>query len=212
MLRLSDGMFEAGEIAAVRAVFKESKAGIDEAVALDKMLKAVSTALILVEDANLGKVAVMSKIIYEAVESGFCTYEEVQAKFPQQVTVIVDGLIKAHELYRKHKFVETENFRKLLLVLARDIRVIIIMICDRLYLMRNLHLFDAEEQQKIAQEASYLYAPLAHRLGLYKIKSELEDLSMKCVSRDIYKEIASKLNETKRSRDKYISEFIGPLK
>ena len=212
VLRLSDGMFEAGEIAAVRAVFKESKAGIDEAVALDKMLKAVSTALILVEDANLGKVAVMSKIIYEAVESGFCTYEEVQAKFPQQVTVIVDGLIKAHELYRKHKFVETENFRKLLLVLARDIRVIIIMICDRLYLMRNLHLFDAEEQQKIAQEASYLYAPLAHRLGLYKIKSELEDLSMKCVSRDIYKEIASKLNETKRSRDKYISEFIGPLK
>ncbi|MBQ1969592.1 MAG: bifunctional (p)ppGpp synthetase/guanosine-3',5'-bis(diphosphate) 3'-pyrophosphohydrolase, partial [Paludibacteraceae bacterium] len=205
-------MFEAGEIAAVRAVFKESKAGIDEAVALDKMLKAVSTALILVEDANLGKVAVMSKIIYEAVEAGFCTYEEVQAKFPQQVTVIVDGLIKAHELYRKHKFVETENFRKLLLVLARDIRVIIIMICDRLYLMRNLHLFDAEEQQKIAQEASYLYAPLAHRLGLYKIKSELEDLSMKCVSRDIYKEIASKLNETKRSRDKYISEFIGPLK
>lgn len=212
VLRLSDGMFEAGEIAAIRSVFKESKAGIDEAVALDKMLKAVSTALILVEDANLGKVAVMSKIIYEAVESGFCTYEEAQAKFPQQVTVIVDGLIKAHELYRKHKFVETENFRKLLLVLARDIRVIIIMICDRLYLMRNLHLFDAEEQQKIAQEASYLYAPLAHRLGLYKIKSELEDLSMKCVSRDIYKEIASKLNETKRSRDKYISEFIGPLK
>lgn len=212
VLRLSDGMFEAGEIAAIRSVFKESKAGIDEAVALDKMLKAVSTALILVEDANLGKVAVMSKIIYEAVESGFCTYEEAQAKFPQQVTVIVDGLIKAHELYRKHKFVETENFRKLLLVLARDIRVIIIMICDRLYLMRNLHLFDAEEQQKIAQEASYLYAPLAHRLGLYKIKSELEDLSMKCVSRDIYKEIALKLNETKRSRDKYISEFIGPLK
>lgn len=212
VLRLSDGMFEASEIAVIRSVFKESKAEIDKSAALDKMLKAVSTALILVEDANLGKVAVTSKIIYEAVESGFCTYEEAQVKFPSQVTIIVDGLIKAHELYRKHKFVETENFRKLLLVLARDIRVVIIMICERLYLMRNLHLFEGGEQTRIAQEASYLYAPLAHRLGLYKIKSELEDLSLKCVNRGIYKEIALKLNETKRSRDLYISEFIGPLK
>ncbi|MBP5703926.1 MAG: bifunctional (p)ppGpp synthetase/guanosine-3',5'-bis(diphosphate) 3'-pyrophosphohydrolase, partial [Paludibacteraceae bacterium] len=117
------------------------------------------------------------------------------------------------EFYRRRVGVENENFRKLLMSLAEDIRVIIILICEVLYLIRKYNsIEESEDGDRVAREASYLFAPLAHRLGLYKVKSELEDLSMKRLHRETYKEIAHKLNETKRSRDKYIADFISPLK
>ena len=122
------------------------------------------------------------------------------------------GLQRVKELYQKNVALETENFRKLLLTLAEDVRVILIIVAIRLQTMRNLDKLPDAEKQQIARESAFLYAPLAHRMGLYKVKTELEDLSLKYTNHDIYKEIAKKLNETKRSRDKYISEFIDPLK
>ena len=122
------------------------------------------------------------------------------------------GLQRVKELYQKNVALETENFRKLLLTLAEDVRVILIIVAIRLQTMRNLDKLPDAEKQQIARESAFQYAPLAHRMGLYKVKTELEDLSLKYTNHDIYKEIAKKLNETKRSRDKYISEFIDPLK
>jgi len=211
ILRLSDGTFTKEEISKLRSIFSKKTDERAEETLL-AMSKALSAVLILMEELNLGKVAVTGKILYEAVNAGFYKCEDIELNFGKQVASIVNGLMKANQFYRKNTAIETENFRKLLLTLAQDVRVIIIMICDKLYLMRKLDEYPESERVQIAREASYLYAPLAHRLGLYGIKSELEDLSLKYTNREIYKEIAQKLNETKRSREKYIHEFITPLK
>lgn len=213
VLKLAGNLFDASDIQLLRSLFNQSNNElIDPSVAYPSMIKAINTALILLDEVNLGRVAVQSKVVYEAINSGFVSQDKVESLFGTQVAAIVQGLVKANDIYAKHSSVESDNFRKLLLTMAQDIRVIIILICDRLYLMRTLQNFPEEERQSIAREVSYLYAPLAHRLGLYKIKSELEDLSLKYLNGDIYHDIAKKLNETKRSRDKYIADFIGPLK
>jgi len=121
-------------------------------------------------------------------------------------------MIRVQELYARNSSLETENFRKLFLTFAQDIRVILIIIAEHLHTMRELDTASEEDRQNTARESSFLYAPLAHRMGLYAIKTELEDLSLKYTNRDIYREIANKINETKSSRDQFISEFITPLK
>lgn len=140
-------------------------------------------------------------------------YRNRKKRIRGDIAQLIRGLIKSNSLYAKQAAVESENFRKLLLSFAEDIRVIIIMIADRLCVMKMINHHPNEKYRyDIACEASYLYAPLAHRLGLYSIKSELEDLSLKYTNREIYDQIAHKLNETKRNRDKYIMEFIQPVK
>ena len=167
---------------------------------------------IVLNEIGLGKPAVVSVLFIEAVDDKFITPEELNKKFNTSITPIMYGLQRVKELYQKNVALETENFRKLLLTLAEDVRVILIIVAIRLQTMRNLDKLPDAEKQQIARESAFLYAPLAHRMGLYKVKTELEDLSLKYTNHDIYKEIAKKLNETKRSRDKYISEFIDPLK
>ena len=151
-------------------------------------------------------------LLYELVRNSETTIEEIEKRFGKVEANIMDGLIKVYDLYRTSSSIQSENFRKLLLMFAKDIRVVLIIIADRLITMRSLGKHSLEEQLSISAEVSYLYAPMAHRLGLYTIKSELEDLVMKYTERDIYKFIAKKLNETKRERDRYIKEFIEPLK
>lgn len=137
----------------------------------------------------------------------------VRSEFGEDVASIITGLVKTNELYAKSPAIESENFRNLLLSFAEDMRVILIMIADRVNIMRQIKDSDNEEDRvKVANEAAYLYAPLAHKLGLYKLKSELEDLSLKYTKRDTYYFIKDKLNETKASRDKYIASFIEPIK
>jgi GTP pyrophosphokinase len=139
--------------------------------------------------------------------------DDVKKQWDEDVAKLVSGLLKAASLYSRHVSVESENFRKLLLTFAEDIRVIIIMIVDRLALMRAINHHPNEKLvNDVAYEANYLYAALAHRLGLYAIKSELEDLSLKYTNRETYTRIAHKLNETKIKRDAYISDFIRPIK
>ena len=174
--------------------------------------KSIDAAFILSEEVNLGKVSILGLILHTLITLNAFPDNEIEASFGIQVASIVKGLQKASELNSKEQSYESENFRKLLLTLVEDIRVVIILICNQLYEMRQLSIYEEDTRMKLAKESSFLYAPLAHRLGLYRIKSELEDLSLKQTNLKIYKEIAHKLKETKSSRDLYIQSFIEPLK
>jgi GTP diphosphokinase / guanosine-3',5'-bis(diphosphate) 3'-diphosphatase len=167
---------------------------------------------IVLDEIGLGKAAVLSVLFHELVEKKQLTIADIEKKFNTQVSSIIQGMMRVEELYARNASLETENFRKLFLTFAEDVRVILIIIAEHLQIMRTLDSFPEEKRQNIAREASFLYAPLAHRMGLYAVKTELEDLSLKHTNREIYREIATKINETKRSRDKFISDFISPLK
>lgn len=187
--------------------YQRNKQGINPVV------RNLNTALILCDRVGLERSMLISVLLFNLVVSEFLTIETVKKEFGDDIAQLIRGLIKSNSLYAKQAAVESENFRKLLLSFAEDIRVIIIMIADRLCVMKMInHHPNEKHRYDIACEASYLYAPLAHRLGLYSIKSELEDLSLKYTNREIYDQIAHKLNETKRNRDKYIMEFIQPVK
>lgn len=213
LLTIAEDKFTGQEIKLVRSMFASSANVENEDVAFDCMMRAVNTALILEEEVNLGKPVIFAKILFEAIHSGFITIDNVRANFDEVTLKLVEGLLNTERLNnRQDSAYQTDNFRQLLLTLAHDVRVIIILICDRLYMMQNINSYPEEQRSGIANEAASLFAPLAHRLGLYHVKSQLEDLSMKFLNYDIYKDIAKKLNETKRARDAYIDAFIGPLK
>ncbi len=172
----------------------------------------IEIAYILLSEIGLGKSAFISYLFVEAVENEDVSTEKLEKTFNTHIDTILKGLKQVQQIYDKNVSITSDNFTNLLLSMAEDMRVILIITANRLYTMRNLENYNEEEQQFIARESAFLYAPLAHRMGLYNIKTELEDLSLKYTNREIYKEIAKKLNETKRSRDKYIKEFIEPLK
>lgn len=176
------------------------------------IFKTLDVAKIVINEIGLGKTSLICTLLYDAVHTSHIPLDLIKKEFSKQVQDILIGLNQASELYEKSAAIETENFKQLLLTFAKDIRVILIMVADRLHIMRHLKFFSHEDQLNIARETSYLYAPLAHRLGLYTIKSELEDLSLKYTNRELYKEIARKLNETKRARETYITRFIEPIK
>lgn len=178
---------------------------------LNIMSSTLQTAVIAAEEIGLKRDGVIATLLYPTIGSD-TSMADIERDFGTDVERIISGLTQIRELYKKNPVIESENFRNLLLLFAKDMRVILIMIADRLNLMRNIHKVDNEEaRQKIADETSYLYAPLAHKLGLYQLKSELEDLSLKYLERDAYYHIKEKLNATKRSRDAYIQEFILPV-
>ena len=180
---------------------------------LNPLLKSLQTAIIVTDEIGMKRASVIGIMLHECVSAEACTIEEVSDAFGSDVAGIVRGLIRVHELYVKSPSIESENFRKLLLTFAEDMRVILIIIADRVNIMRQIRDVDNEEARlKVSNEAAYLYAPLAHKLGLYALKSELEDLSLKYTEHDIYYHIKDKLNETKKSRDAYIARFIEPLK
>lgn len=170
-----------------------------------------SVSEIILDEIGLGKAAILSVLLFDPVNTAVIDTDAIEKKFNTKVSPIVKGILRVKELYHKNTSLETENFRKLLLTFAEDVRVILIILAEQLYLMRHLHQIPEEDRVSAARESSFLYAPLAHRMGLYAIKTELEDLSLKYTNREIYSEIAHKLNETKRSRDKYIYSFIEPL-
>lgn len=175
-------------------------------------IHSLEVANIVASEIGLGRTSVICALLYDVVQHEDVEKHEIAEVFGKSVEDIVGGLMKVKELYAKDTSIETENFRKLLLTFAQDVRVILIILADRLQTMRSLNLYDADGQQKIASEVGYLYAPMAHRLGLYTIKSEMEDGVMKYTNREVYNFIAKKLNETKRERDKYIKDFIAPIK
>ena len=179
---------------------------------LNPVLKALMTAKVAVGDIGLRRDSLLAIMLYESVLRGHYDTTLARKDFGEGVATILQGLVRVQELYSKTPIVESENFRNLLLSFAEDMRVVLIMIADRVCLMRQIRdTPNKEAQHEVAEEASYLYAPLAHKLGLYQLKSELEDLSLKYLEHDAYYLIKQKLHATKRSRDAYIERFIGPV-
>ena len=176
------------------------------------ILHPLAVARICVEEIGLGVRSSICSLLHDTVEDTDITLEDVQREFGNEIAKIVDGLTKISNVIDVNASQQAENFRKILLTLTDDPRVILIKLADRLHNMRTLDSMKPEKQLKISSETIYVYAPLAHRMGLYTIKTELEDLSMKYLEQQTYKEIARKLAETKRERTRYINEFIKPLK
>ncbi len=179
---------------------------------LNPIITDLQTAIIVADEMGMRRAAIISILLHDIVKADFITFEEVATQFGSDVAGILLGLVRTASLYEKNPSIESENFRNLLLSFAEDMRVILIMIADRVNTMRQIKDSDNDEARlQVANEAAYLYAPLAHKLGLYKLKSELEDLSLKYTQHDMYYHIKEKLNATKAARDRYIAAFIEPI-
>jgi len=172
----------------------------------------IAVAKIAASEIGLGTTSIVCALIHDVVEDSNYTLLDIKRKFGEKIAKIVDGLTKIQEVFDHTDSMQAENFRKMLLTLSDDVRVILVKLCDRLHNMRTLESMSRKNQLKISSETLFLYAPLAHRLGLYNVKSELEDLAIKYTQRDAYKEISLKLNAKKAARDRYIKKFIEPLK
>ncbi|MBR5918928.1 MAG: bifunctional (p)ppGpp synthetase/guanosine-3',5'-bis(diphosphate) 3'-pyrophosphohydrolase, partial [Prevotella sp.] len=201
------GSLQTGDESALWRLFKQQmRDGLlqRDVFGLNPVVSALQTARVAIEDTGLRRDGVVA-IILNALKAA-------QPSFGTLVETILRGLSRTRDLNKKSPVVESENFRNLLLSFAEDMRVILIMIAERVNLMRQIRdADDDEEKRHVSEEAAYLYAPLAHKLGLYKLKSELEDLSLKYLEHDAYYMIREKLNATKKSRDAYIESFIRPV-
>src|SRR6478609_3373060 len=175
------------------------------------ILHPIAVAIICVEEIGLGVRSTICALLHDTVEDTDITLEDIERDFGGEIARIVDGLTKISGVIDTSSSQQAENFKKILLTLTDDPRVILIKLADRLHNMRTLDYMKREKQLKIASETVWVYAPLAHRMGLYSIKTELEDLSMKYLEPEAYKDIARRLSETKRERTRYINEFIKPL-
>ncbi len=173
----------------------------------------IAVAQIVAEEIGLrSAIPVACALLHDTVEDTHITLEDIRGMFGPVAEKIIDGLTKISGVFDQSSSLQAENFRKMLLTLSDDVRVILIKLADRLHNMRTLGSMPRDKQLKIASETAYLYAPLAHRLGLYNVKTELDDLALKYTEPDVYKTIASKLQASKKERDKFISEFIHPVK
>ena len=216
LLRYGRGVVTDDDFSRLRSFVKsavDSDAYRRDKFGLNPVLRNLAACELLCERLSPDRNMVVAMMLYNPFRRQFITREQIVKEWGDDVAKMVDGLNKVSTLYSRHTLVGSENFRNLLLTFAEDIRVIILMILDRLALMRAInHHPDQRQVSDVAYEVSYLYAPLAHRLGLYSIKSELEDMSLKYTNREVYTQIAHKLNETKTSRDAYIDDFIKPVK
>jgi guanosine-3',5'-bis(diphosphate) 3'-pyrophosphohydrolase len=172
----------------------------------------IAVARIVAEEIGLGTTSVIGALLHDTVEDTYITLEDIEHLFGENVRKIIDGLTKIEGVFDHTTSIQAENFRKMLLTLSDDIRVILIKLADRLHNMRTLDSMKRDKQLKIASETQFMYAPLAHRLGLYSIKSELEDLSLKYTEPEIFEEINGKLKKTKLVRNRFINRFSLPIK
>ncbi|MDP6907864.1 MAG: HD domain-containing protein, partial [Flavobacteriales bacterium] len=173
----------------------------------------IAVAEIVTSEIGLGAKSIVCALLHDTVEDTELTIEDMRRMFGVKVAQIIDGLTKLSSVLdiKEDKSLQAENFRKMLLTMSSDIRVILIKLADRLHNMRTLGSMRRDKQLKIASETLYLYAPLAHRLGLYTIKTELEDLSFKYIEPELYEEITTKLRDTKRQRTRFINKFSFPI-
>jgi GTP pyrophosphokinase len=176
------------------------------------ILHPLAVSRICVEEIGLGVRSTICALLHDTVEDTDVTLDDIEREFGSEIARIIDGLTKISNVVDANTSQQAENFKKILLTLTDDPRVILIKLADRLHNMRTLDSMKAEKQLKVSSETVYVYAPLAHRMGLYNVKTELEDLSMKYLEPDTYREIARKLSETRRERTRYINEFIKPIK
>ena len=175
------------------------------------ILHPMAVALIVSDEIGLGINSMISAFLHEVLETGKISVKDIKNEFGETISAIVEGLSKISGINTSANILQAENYRKLLLTMANDVRVILIKIADRLYNMRNIKRKPQNKQLKLALETSYLYAPLAHRLGLYTIKTELEDISLNYLDTETYNYIDKKLKDTKQNRDLYIKRFVKPV-
>ena len=215
LLRLLSGHISTQERRQIQALMTEAyqKDMLQrDSFGLNPILFDVQTSQLMAEEVGISKVSIISILLHRIVAEGCVPLSRIRQLFGEDVGNIIKGLLKVNELYAKNPSIETENFRDLLLSFAEDMRVIFIIIADRVNLMRQIKDKGTDSARvSVSQEAKQLYAPLAHKLGLYVIKSELEDLSLKYLDHDAYYLIKEKLNATKKSRDLYIARFIQPI-
>ena len=212
---LAASAIEEGDEAKIQAyLHRAAETGLlkRDAFDINPILSDCETALVVGQEIGLSRGSILGVLLNSAVMSGAASLDDIRKDFGEEVANILHGLMRIRELYAKSATVKGDNFRSLLVTFAEDMRVILIMIANRVCIMRQIKgTKNIEAQKQVAMEAAYLYAPLAHKLGLYKLKSELEDLSLKYLEHDAYYHIKEKLNETKRSRDAYIERFIKPI-
>ena len=215
LLRVLKPKLKAGDKELVRTAFEmaaEAHKTMRRKSGEPYILHPLAVAKICVEEIGLGVRSTICALLHDTVEDTDITLEDIQREFGNEIAKIVDGLTKISTVMDTNTSQQAENFKKILLTLTDDPRVILIKLSDRLHNMRTMDSMKREKQLKISSETVYVYAPLAHRMGLYNIKTEMEDLSMKYMEPDAYRYIAQKLNDTKRERTKYINDFIRPLK
>lgn len=172
----------------------------------------IAVARICVDEMGLGATAVVCALLHDTVEDTHITLEDVEDLFGEKVRLIIDGLTKIPEVFDENASVQAENFRKMVLTISDDIRVVLIKLADRLHNMRTLASMRQDKQMKIASETKFLYAPLAHRLGIYTVKNELEDLAFRYTEPDLYQDIQTKLKSTKDVRDRFVRKFVHPIR
>lgn len=215
LIRSAGESFDKGEVKKLKKYLTqavESRHLKRNSFGMNPIIRDLETAVVVSDEMGVKGTSLAGVMLHEIVKNKIITIDNVKTEFGEDVANIIHGLVKTNELYSKSPAIESENFRNLLLSFAEDMRVILIMIADRVNIMRKIKDSENDEDRiRVANEAAYLYAPLAHKLGLYKIKSELEDLSLKYTQKETYYFIKDKLNETKASRDKYIAAFIAPI-
>lgn len=214
LLRASKSTLQKGDKKEIRKAFEmalESHKDMRRKSGEPYIYHPIAVAQIAAEEIGLGTTSIVCALLHDVVEDTYITLEDVEREFGKKSAKIIDGLTKISGVFDYNSSLQAENFRKMLLTLADDVRVILIKLADRLHNMRTMDFMPRHKQLKIASETIYLYAPLAHRLGLYAIKSELEDLSMKYLEPDTYKFIATQLNEKKTERNAFIKTFVEPI-
>lgn len=216
LVRVARPLFEAEDWSRLKGLLREGVAkgayGTD-AHGVPTLERCIRTGIVIVEKTGLKKASLLTALFDPMVQQGLIAPEQFREKFGEDAAGLIQGMCRVKELYSKHDSIADENFRKLLVSFAEDVRVIICLIADRYVLMQMLaNTDDTDYRLHVTEEARLLYIPMAHRLGLYAIKSEMEDMTVKYEHRDIYDDIARQLNETKRAREAYIQSFIGPVK
>lgn len=209
-------MFEAEDWSRLKGLLREGVAkgayGTD-AHGVPTLERCIRTGIVIVEKTGLKKASLLTALFDPMIQQGLIAPEDFRKQFGEDAARLIQGMCRVKELYSKHDSIADENFRKLLVSFAEDVRVIICLIADRYVLMRMLSgTTETDYRLHVTEEARLLYIPMAHRLGLYAIKSEMEDMVVKYEHRDVYDDIARQLNETKSAREAYIKAFIGPVK
>jgi len=214
LLRVSKWSREKGDVTLIRKAFDlalEAHRPMRRKSGEPYIYHPIAVAKIAAEEIGLGTTSIICALLHDVVEDTDITLEEIEAQFGSKVSNIINGLTKISGVFDTNS-PQAENFRKMLLTMANDVRVILIKLCDRLHNMRTLEHMSDKGQLKIASETTFIYAPLAHRLGLYAIKTELEDLSLKYTQPVLYQDLKQKLSATKEQRNKYVRSIIKPLK
>ena len=213
VLKSCRNLISSEDIRLIRKAFKIAIQNETEASELNyqEIVRILDITLIITQEIGLGRTSIICAMLHKTVEKEMITLEQIREMFGEKVEQIIKGLKDISHIYATQRIVNSENFRKLLLSFAEDIRVQLIFLAEKLYALRQAAQLSEAGQKQLAMETSYIYIPFAHRLGLYNIKSEMEDTALRYANPQIYREIEQKLKESKTAREAYIAEFIAPI-